>query len=174
MNIDSNSHHKSFSIEGNGLNWNIVDNLSGNFIAGLIAAAITINESYNITVDSIKIPKVSALYNYIIADDIIDNINLYRPDPNKLGIWVRNGLGKYYLFQFSNEDFIKGFITIFDLYGKDFRYYILGPPFDNRLIKYNIEGYDIEDYTVNVKIPVPIAPYYIQQYEDDPFDIDFI
>jgi hypothetical protein len=147
--------------------------MSEDFVAGSLAASVILNNE-----------KISPLLEkYILVNDNIDNIRLYYPDDGKLGIWVRDTSDlqteKYYLFQFNTQDFIIGFIDTFNKYNKDFRYYILGPPFSydystNKITKYDIDGYDIVDYTVNVKIPAPITPYYIEEYEDDPYGIDYI
>lgn len=182
MNVNPSLTYNSFSIDGITAN-----NLSGDFVAGLLAAMNIIQrDDYfqlnNEIISSTNI--VPLLYNYIIANDIIDNIKLYKPDPNKIGIWVRNtkdtSTEKYYLYQFGSEGFINGLINMCNVYGEDFRYYILGPPFSynystEETIKYDVKGYDIKDYTVNVRVPVAITPYYGSGiHEDDPFAYDFI
>lgn len=120
------------------------------------------------------------LRSFIIGHSSIDKIFSYKPSTDYYGWMIKDTfkpyLNKYYFLMFKSEDFVNGFITIFDFFNKDFRYYILGRPFkyDNEnIIKYDINGYDIEEYYDILGTPSPVYPYYTGVDESDFLGIDY-
>lgn len=131
------------------------------------------------------------LGNYVINTGVpVDQFNNYNQMINDYGWWVTQQLyntnyGTKYefytqhtLYKFSSIDFIQGFISTFDSFNLNFRNFILGGPFKynsktKQIITIEIEGYDIEPFTIKSKIPAPIGPYYTGIYEADPDAVDF-
>lgn len=90
---------------------------------------------------------------YISEEDLQD---IY-PTTKPYGIWVdRYGnIGRYDFITFTRADeFMQGFISMCIAFQVDFRNYILGPPFDENGIEYNVVGYYI-------------PPYFEGQYEEE-------
>lgn len=157
------------------------------------------SDSSRILIDlSSKIPSSTIenpLGNYIIATDADPSDYLkYNPDDNHFAWWITNysesyrqidrqtgkltANNRYTVCRFSNQDFIRGFITICDSYNIDFRNVSLGKPFTydtttRKRIYHDIPGYDTTHFTLTPRIPAPIGPYYIEDYENDPFGGDF-
>jgi hypothetical protein len=149
---------------------------------------------------SSKIPQYASkleksLGNYIIATraDPSDYLK-YNPDDNNFAWWITNyaesyrqlnkqtgelvAYNRYTVCRFSDQDFIRGFITICDSYNIDFRNVSLGKPFTynttmRKRIYHDIPGYDTTHFTLTPRIPAPIGPYYIEDYETGPFGRDF-
>jgi hypothetical protein len=73
-------------------------------------------------------------------------------------------------------DGVQGFISICNAFDVDFRDYIIGTPFkyiQNTIVNYQIEGYDIEPFNSEIRIPAPIGAYYVDRNEADPTGEDF-
>ena len=134
------------------------------------------------------------LGNYIIVTGANpDNYLQYNPDTGNYSWWISNyadthlqldnygqfiSRSRYIVCRFGSEDFIQGFISLCNASGIDFREFTLGRPFtyDNTTHKrtyYNIPGYDTAHFSVIPRIPAPISPFYIENFEDDLFAEDF-
>lgn len=84
----------------------------------------------------------------------------------------------YTLYKFKTPEFTQGFISMFNSINLDFRDYIRGPPFSidrqtNRMIPYNIEGYDIEPFAEPKRVTAPVGAFYTGSFEADATGEDY-
>ena len=78
------------------------------------------------------------------------------------------------MYCFKNNDFVEGFVSVFDTFDMEFRDYIAGPPFKTEVgfngVKrntfYNIEGYDIRSISQVTRDPAPVGPFYTGSYQE--------
>ena len=115
--------------------------------------------------------------NYIIANKALPiNYIMYRPEEGNLVWWIKNTNNTYTVYTFVGADFISGFINAAEQLGRDFRDYVLAAPYsisNGSVIDYNIEGYDLLPYRSNNRVSAPIGPFYIENVEDDDYNVDW-
>lgn len=115
--------------------------------------------------------------NYVIANNALPmNYIMYRPEEGNLVWWIRNANNTYTVYTFVSGDFISGFINAAEQLGRDFRDYVLAAPYsisNGSVIDYNIEGYDLLPYRSNNRISAPIGPFYIENIEDNDYNVDW-
>lgn len=115
--------------------------------------------------------------NYVIANNALPiNYIMYRPEEGNLVWWIKNTNNTYTVYTFVNSDFIIGFINAAEQLGRDFRDYVLAAPYsisNGIVIDYNIEGYDLLPYRSNNRVSAPIGPFYIENIEDDDYNVDW-
>ena len=148
--------------------------LKGDYLAGLIMAAIAINPNIYMQIDANIFTSLldieDVLQNYIIVTETIPS-DTYKPEKNKYGQWIFIIDNGYWLLQFSSDAFTRGFMYLCNSLNIDFRDFFAGPPFkffnDNK-VYYGIEGYAIALY--NSQEPIP-EPFIINEYRNESIDV---
>lgn len=179
--METNFTYNSLTLKQGKKNISIMDQeLSSDFIAGIFAGlfalfkGLTLSiDDRNITItilDNVNVFDRNSIRNFILFAGVSAN-DYFKYDTSRYAWWVKDPRGDYVIFEFSNFDFVDGFIRISDYYDVDFRDNILGKPFDSKRNYYNIEGYDLENFNPIPRVQYPIGPYYIEAFEDDPINI---
>ena len=149
--------------------------LSGDIMAGILMAIIATNFNISIEIEMNIFHNTESLeillLEYIIIMSIIPS-DIYKPEDNKYGWWIKKSKNIYYLCQFMDDKFISSFITLCDIFNIDFRDFIAGPPFyysNNKKNIVNVKGYDIDIFNPKEKVP---EKFYIEAFveeQEDPY-----
>lgn len=187
--------YQSASLLDTRVNFNVIWTLSGpissDTIAGIIAGLQCMINRKNpalalvlqITDLSGKISNINLVLDRIsFIDDYLEyrgipyeSLTKYYAPNGYYGWWIFDSTDNTYtLYRFQNDDFIKGFISAFDIFTMEFRNYIAGAPFHTEVgpngikqnIFHNIQGYDIRPLIQFRREPAPTGAFYTHTYEE--------
>jgi hypothetical protein len=149
------------------------ESLSGDLVAGLLAAldsihndlevnwdydrqmVVQVDNEETIEIDFDEQQASSSMPGYYVGRISLISMELggraaHRIAPNRFGWWLKSNPQNpdvYYLYTFESPEFVQGFISMCQSFKVDFRDYILGPPFkwaNGRPVYYAIQGYPID------------------------------
>src|SRR5436853_3777245 len=131
MIIQPNKIYRSIVIyKKNDTNLYINRSLKGDVVAGMLAGAIIKFDTIDsLLIDNINVDNIPLTLEEYIIITRFEPSDIYKPDNGYYGWWISKNAELYYLYQFQNTDFIRGFISICQSYNVDFRDFIAGLPF---------------------------------------------
>jgi hypothetical protein len=110
---------------------------------------------------------IKSIYNSelpVYSNITLDSARYYPAPKGKYAWWIVSTYPFYDMVAFTSNDYIKGFVRVFELFGIDFRDYVAGGPFatvNNRNLEFAIPGYDLISFQNKITRPNSIMLPYI-------------
>ena len=111
MIIQPNKIYRSIVIyKKNDTNLYINRSLKGDVVAGMLAGAIIKFDTIDsLLIDNINVDNIPLTLEEYIIITRFEPSDIYKPDNGYYGWWISKNAELYYLYQFQNTDFIRGF-----------------------------------------------------------------